>query len=168
MPPLYVSMMKFTEQTEIAITAFPSSFRAWFKTAVISWVVLCMLMSGFAFIVTGGRLEPMNLLGLLALSSLSHIGAYTLIGIPFFAFFWPQSQSCVWRLKLSLPIGAILGFVGRWLIFSILDSRPANLFSDVAGGCLYGAAYGAVTAFVAWKLKNANNPAHPTAGNVLL
>ena len=98
-----------------------------------------------------------------------YIGAYSLIGIPFFAFFWPQSHSCVWKIKFSLPIGALLGFIGMWLAFTILDSRPANLFSDVAAGCLYGAAYGAITALVASKLKSANKTwmATPTSPSVL-
>jgi len=45
-----------------------------------------------------------------------------------------------------------------WLSFSILEGRPINLFDlEFAVDCLYGAAYGAVTAIVAWKLKSNNN-----------
>jgi hypothetical protein len=157
--------MNFAEQTAIAIERFPSSFRAWVKSAVISWLVLCILFSCFALAMSGWRIDPRNWVALMLMSSMFHIGAYSLIGIPFFAAFWPQDQSCVWRIKLSLPIGAFLGYFGMWLVLSILDSRPVNLLSDVAGGCLYGAAYGAVTAFVASKLKSANKPAHTTAGN---
>jgi hypothetical protein len=157
--------MSLPDQTAISIAAFPSSFRAWFKTAVVSWLVLCVLMSGLALIVTGGRIQLMNWLGLLALSSMIQIGAYTLIGIPFFAYFWPQSSSRVWSIKFSLPIGAFLGFIGMWLAFSIIESCPLNIFDlDSAGGCLYGAAYGIVTSFVAWRLKSANKTLHPTAG----
>jgi hypothetical protein len=148
--------MNFTEQTANAIEALPSSFRAWAKSAVISWLVLGVLFSCFALIMSGGRIDPVNWMVILGMSSLIHIGAYSLIGVPFFAVFWPRSDSCVWRIRLSLPIGAILGYFGMWLALSILDSRPVNLFdTDAAGGCLYGAAYGAVTAFVAWKLKSA-------------
>jgi hypothetical protein len=149
--------MNFTEQTAIAIEEFPSSFRAWVKSAVISWLVLCVLLACFALIMSGGRIDPMNWLALLVMSSMIHVGAYSLIGVPFFAVFWPRNDSCVWRLKLSLPIGALLGFFGMWLAFSILDSRAANLLDpDFASDCLFGAAYGAVTAFVAWKLKHSN------------
>ena len=162
---LNVSTMNLAEQTAIAIERFPSSFRAWAKSAVISWLILCLLFSCFAFIVSGGRIDPKTWMALVLMSSMVHIGAYSLIGIPFFAAFWPHDQSCVWSIKLSLPIGALLGYFGMWLVFSILDSRPANLLSDVAAGCLYGAAYGAVTALVAWKLKSANKTLHPTAGN---
>ena len=154
-----VSTMNFAEQTAIAIEAFPGSFRAWIKSALISWLVLCVLFGCFALIMTGGRIDPMNWLGLLAMSSAIHVGAYSLIGVPFFAVFWPLNHSCVWRIKLSLPIGAILGYFGMWLAFSILDSRPTNLFDrHFAGDCLYGAAYGAVTALVAWKLKRLKSP----------
>ena len=164
-----VNTMNLPEQTAISIAAFPSSFRAWFKTAVISWLVLSLLMSGLALIITGGKIHLTNWLALLAISSKIYIGAYSLIGIPFFAFFWPQSHSCVWKIKFSLPIGALLGFIGMWLAFTILDSKPANLFSDVAAGCLYGAAYGAITALVASKLKSSNKTwmATPTSSSVL-
>ena len=168
MDELDVSTMNFAEQTAFTIERFPSSFRAWVKSALISWLILCVLFSCFALIMSGGRIDPANWLALLVMSSIIHIGAYSLIGIPFFAVFWPQNHSCVWRIKLSLPIGAFLGYFGMWLAFSILDSRPTNLLSDVAAGCLYGAAYGAVTALVAWKLKITNKTAHPMAGNVLL
>lgn len=160
--------MNFAEQTAIVIERFPSSFRAWVKSGVISWLVLCILFSCFALVISGGRIDPRNWAALMVMSSMFHFGAYSLIGIPFFAAFWPKDQSCVWRIKLGLPIGAFLGYFGMWLVLSILDSRPVNLFSDVAVGCLYGAAYGAVTAFVASKLKSANKPAHPTADNILL
>jgi hypothetical protein len=160
-----VSTMNFAEQTAIAIERFSSSFRAWVKSVVISWLVLFILFSCFALAMSGWRIDPRNWVALMLMSSMFHIGAYSLIGIPFFAAFWPQDQSCVWRIRLSLPIGAFLGYFGMWLVLSILDSRPVNLLSDVAGGCLYGAAYGAVTAFVASKLKSANKPAHTTAGN---
>ena len=149
--------MNFPEQTAIAIEAFPRSFKAWVKSAVISWLVLGVLFGCFALLISGGRIDPKFWVGLLVISSMFHIGAYSLIGIPFFAVFWPRDQSRVWRIGFSLPVGAFLGYFGMWLAFSILDSRPANLFDpDFAGGCLYGAAYGAVTAFVAWKLKNFN------------
>lgn len=146
--------MNLSEQTAISIEEFPSSFKAWFKSAVISWFVLCLLMSGFALIVTGWQFELMNWIVLLAMSSLIHMGTYSLIGIPFFAFFWPQNSSCVWRIKFSLGIGGFLGFVGMWLAFSILEGRPVSLFDlDLAAGCLYGLAYGVVTAFIARELK---------------
>lgn len=152
-----VSLMNFPEQTAISIEGFPSSFRAWFKSAIISWLVLCILLSGFALIVSGG-MDPMNWLFLIGMSSVIHMGAYSLIGIPFFAFFWPQSHSCVWKIQFSLPIGALLGFLGMWLSFSILEGRPINLFDlEFAVDCIYGVAYGAVTAIVALKLKSHNN-----------
>jgi hypothetical protein len=151
------------------ITAFPISFQAWFKSAVISWFVLCVFMSGLALIVAGDRLGLMNWLWLLALSSMFHVGTYSMIGIPFFVVFWPRSQSCVWRIKFSLPIGAILGFVGMWFGFVILVGRPFNILAlDNAGGCLIGSLYGMVTASVAWKLKSANKTLVATGDNVLL
>lgn len=153
---LYVNTMNFTEHIEISIERFPSSLRAWFKSAVISWVILCVLFGCFTLVLFGGLIDLKNWVALLLMSSVFHIGAYSLIGIPFFAVFWPQDRSFVWRIKLSLPIGAFLGYFGMWLVFSILDSRPVSLFSDVAGGCLYGAVYGAVTAFVAWRLKSSS------------
>jgi hypothetical protein len=161
--------MNLPEQTAVSVAAFPSSFRAWFKSAIISWLVLCVVMSGVAFIAAGDRLGLMNWLWLLTLSSLIHVGTYSLIGIPFFAYFWPRDHSCVWRIKFSLPIGALLGLFGMWLGFAILAGRPISIFDlDFAGGGFIGAAYGAVTAIVAWKLKSANKPLHPTAGNALV
>lgn len=152
-----VSTMNLPEQSASSVAAFSSSFRAWFKSAVISWCVLCLVMSGLAFIVAGERLGLMNWLWLLTLSSMFHVGTYSLIGIPFFAVFWPRSQSCVWRIKFSLPIGAFLGFIGMWLGFAVLVGRPVNMLDrDFAGSGLIGAAYGIVTATVAWRLKNAD------------
>ena len=163
-----VSTMNVLEQTAASIAEFPRSFKAWFKSAIISWFVLCVVMSGLALIVAGDRLGLMNWLFLLSVSSMIHVGTYSLIGIPFFAFFWPKSHSCVWRIKFSLPIGAFLGFFGMWLGSAILVGRPINVFDlDFAGGGLIGSAYGMVTAVVAWKIKSANKTAHPTAGNVL-
>lgn len=160
--------MNFSEKIATAIEEFSRSFRAWFKSAVISCPVLCVLFGCFFLIVSGGRMEPLHFLGLLVMSSAFYIVAYTLIGIPFFVFFWPQDDSGVWRIKRSLPTGALLGYFGVWLVFSILDSGPMNPFDlEAAGACLYGAAYGAITAFVAWKIKKAHlfasfNPSLPT------
>ncbi len=127
-----------------------------------------MIMSGLVLIVSGGGLELMNWVWLLALSSMIHVGTYSLIGIPFFAFFWPQHQSFVWRMTFSLPIGAFLGFLGMWLCSAIIVGRPINIFDqDFAGGGLLGAAYGAVTATVASKLKSANKTLVATGDNVL-
>ena len=164
MDELDVSTMNLPSQAAISIAAFPRSFRAWFKSAVIAWFVLCILMSAVALIMSGNRLDFMNWLWLLVLSSMFHVGTYLLIGIPFFAFFWPQSSSIVWRIEFSLPIGAILGFFGMWLASAVIVGRPINIFAaDFTGAGLVGAAYGAVTAIVAWKLKSANKTLHPTA-----
>ena len=161
---MYVSTMNYLDQTLGIKAAFPMSFRAWFKSAIISWLVLSIVMSVIAFIVAGDRLGLPNWLWLLTLSSVFHVGTYSLIGIPFFALFWPQSHSYVWKIKFSLPIGALLGFFGMWLGFTILVGRPINIFElDFVGGGFIGATYGAVTATVAWKLKSANKTLHPTA-----
>ena len=169
MDELDVSTMNLPKLTAISIADLPSSFQAWVKSAIISWFVLCVVMSGLALIVAGDRLGLMNWLWLLTLSSMFHVGTYSLIGIPFFVVFWPRSQSCVWRIKFSLPIGAILGFVGMWSGFAIAVGRPFNIFDlDNAGGCLIGFLYGIVTAAVAWKLKSANKTLVATGDNVLV
>jgi len=108
-------------------------------------------------VLSGGRIEPVNALAALAMSSLFYVGGYALIGIPFFGAFWPNDNSWIWKMKFGLPLGAILGYLGVWLVLSILDSEPANLFdTDIAGGCLYGVVYGSVTAIVACRIKNSN------------
>lgn len=153
--------MNLTDQTAISIEEFAVSFRVWFKSAVISWLVMCPLMIGFALFTSGAQIDRMNLLALVGMSSVIHVGAYSIIGIPFFVFFWPQNHSCVWSIKFSLPIGAFLGFFGMWLVLSIFDGRPLNPFDlEIAAGCLYGVAYGAVTAVVACKLKSASKVAN--------
>jgi len=158
--------MTFPDRTAAAISAFPDSFRAWAKSGLISWPILSVLLICFMLVVSGGRLEPMNVLAVLAMSSLFYAGGYTLIGVPFFTAFWPNDDNRIWKMKFGVPLGVIFGYLGVWLVLSILDSRPVNLFdAELAGGCLYGAVYGLVTATVACKIKNANKSEMATPRN---
>jgi hypothetical protein len=149
--------MNFPDRIAAAISAFPNSFRAWVKAGLISWPILSVLLIFFMLVYSGGRLEPVNVLAVLAMSTLFYIGGYVLIGVPFFTAFWPSDDNRIWNMKFGVPLGVFFGYLGMWLVLSLLDSRPVNLFdADLAAGCLYGAVYGLVTATVACKIKNAN------------
>lgn len=153
--------MNFDERVAVMISESPRSLKAWLKSAFISWIVLGSLVTCLFFIRSGINSDVRLWFGFITLSSVIHMIAYFLIGVPFFIAFWPQDRSKVWKLKFSLPLGALLGFIGMWVIFSIIDSRPLRLDLKSATELLSGSAYGVVTAFVAWKLKIASTPICP-------
>ena len=134
--------MNFSDHTAAAITAFPDSFRAWVKSGLISWPILSVLLGCFMLVLSGGRIEPVNALAVLAMSSLFYVGGYALIGIPFFGAFWPNDNSWIWKMKFGLPLAAILGYLGVWLVLSILDSEPGEFkqLTNTGGGILLSVA----------------------------
>jgi hypothetical protein len=126
---------------------------AWFKTAFAAWIILCVICGSYILIDSGGRFGA-DLWFILAVSSAIHLASFFLVGLPFFAHFWTRKESRVWDLRISLPMGAILGFLTIWITFSTIGARVINPFSsDGAIGCLVGAGYGFVTAFVAWVVR---------------
>jgi hypothetical protein len=142
------------------------SLSEWLKTSVISGMI-CALLCAVVLVQFKYGLGGAMFVWLICIGV--HFTALIVVGIPFFLMFFPRDGSRVFLMRYGLPVGALLGYFGMWLImfFTYMlhsPSRFPNPFdSDLALGLLIGAGYGFVTAAVACGVRKSYCMQYPSA-----
>lgn len=137
-----------------------SSVKAWFFTGSISVLTASVIFLSLYFTVGGGG-SGAAALYVLGICEAVHIVSYSIIGLPFFGYYWSRVESPVWRIHYALLLGFAIGYLAMLLFIFIYSGFDLSWNDEgVLFGCLLGGIYGLGTALISWGISNWSNKIH--------
>jgi len=145
---------------DLSSTVFPRIMRppqhpltAWFAAGFSTAVIAVVVFLAFSLTIDDFTGSLYKTFYVLVIFEAVHLLGHLIVGLPFFFIFWNRRDSKVWNIIYAIPLGFIFGYWAMFLIFLFESGfEVGRIDTGFLFGCLFGGAYGSVTALCSWSI----------------